>query len=148
MSKIVEFTTWFRKQGYDVQMDIMQTSSNETQLRELGRLRFGDMKLEKAKNVFMIISPSYLKLCRLDEEETHLWNLTKDEMIVYSEITHIRNELCSTAYRSSRFVPVLFGVEETGLPFWINVLVVYNWPEDKLNNRLLYRLNEQLEYTI
>ena len=129
-------------------MDIMQSSTNEKQLRELGRFRFGEMQLRQAKNVFMIVSPAYLKLCRLDEETIAEENLSQNDRIVYSEITHIRSELCSTFYRNCRFIPVLFGVKEIELPFWIKELVVYTWPDDKVNNRLLYRLNEQVEYGI
>lgn len=149
IKNVVEFTSWFRQQGYDVQLDILQSPNNEAQLKELGPFRFGEKQLGNAKNVFMILSASYLRLCKLDEEgEIGIENLSRQERIVYSEITQIRNELCSTVYRNSRFIPVIFGVKEIELPFWIKELVVYTWPDDKLNNRLLYRLNEQMEYAL
>ena len=143
--KVVDFSSWFRKQGYNVQMDVMSTQSNQEDLKELGRLRWGEKQLLKAKSVFMIISPSYLNLCRLDEgDKIDGSSLTQDEIIVYSEITQIRNELSSAAYITSRFIPVLFGVKETELPFWIKQRVVYSWPEDKTNNKLLYRISEEI----
>jgi hypothetical protein len=127
-------------------MDIMSTPSNQEELKELGRLRWGEKQLLRAKNVFIIVSPSYLNLCRLDEGKTDASSLTQEETIIYSEITQIRNKLCSTAYISSRFIPVLFGVKETELPFWIKQLVVYSWPNDKMNKKLLYRMNEEMSY--
>ena len=144
--KVVDFSNWFRKHGYDVQMDIMSTPSNQEDLKELGRRRWGEKQLLRAKNVFIILSPPYLNLCRLDEGKTDASSLTQEEKIIYSEITQIRNELSSTAYISSRFIPVLFGVKETELPFWIKQLVVYSWPDDKMNNKLLYRINEEISY--
>ena len=121
----------------------MSTPSNQEELKELGRLRWGEKQLLRAKNVFIIVSPSYLNLCRL---KTDASSLTQEETIIYSEITQIRNKLSSTAYISSRFIPVLFGVKETELPFWIKQLVVYSWPNDKVNNKLLYRMNEEMSY--
>lgn len=143
----MEFTSWFREHGYDVQMDLMHGPRSELRLRELGRFRFGELQLQKAKYVFMIVSPDYLKLCRQNGEETNLDGLSHAEKIVYNEIMYVHHELCSTAFRNSRFLPVLFGVEAIELPFWMKELVVFSWPEDKKNLRLLYRLNEQLEYT-
>ena len=127
-------------------MDIMPTSNNLKDLKELGRLRWGQQQLLRAENVFLIVSPSYLNLCRLDEGKTDASSLTQEETIVYSEITQIRSELSSTAYISSRFIPVLFGVKETDLPFWIKQRVVYKWPDDKMNNKLLYRMNDEVSY--
>ena len=146
MEKVADFCSWFRKHGYNVQMDIMATESNQEDLKELGRLRWGEKQLTRAKNVFIIVSPSYLNLCRFDEAERDGSSLTQEETIIYSEITQIRNELSSTAYISSRFIPVLFGVKETELPFWIKQLVVYNWPNDKMNDKLLYRINQEVSY--
>ena len=150
LKKVVEFTLWFREQGYNVQMDVMQTPKNESQLRQLGRLRFSELQLKRAKNVLMVVSPGYLKLCKLDEShEATKGRLSNKELQVFSEITQIRSELCSTMYRNSRFIPVLFGgVKETELPFWIKDMVVFSWPEDKMNNRLLFRLAEQVEYSL
>ena len=144
IEKVSDLCTWLRKHGYNVQMDIMATQSNQEDLKELGRLRWSEKQLTRAKNVFIIISPSYLNLCRLDEGENDRSSLTQGETIIYSEITQIRNELSSTAYISSRFIPVLFGVKETELPFWIKQLVVYNWPNDKTNDKLLHRVNEEV----
>ena len=143
----MNFISWLRGKGFDVQMDRMLSLSNEQLLRELGRFRFGQVQLSKAKNVFMIVSPSYLRLCRLDEHEPTLDSLSHEEKIVYSEIVYIRDDLCSTMFRNDRFIPVLFGVEEADLPYWIRELVIYSWPEDKTNNRLMFRLNNQPEYT-
>jgi hypothetical protein len=127
-------------------MDIMSTSANLEDLKELGRLRWGEKQLREANNVFIVVSPSYLNLCRLDEVKTDASSLTQEEKIVYNEITQIRSELSSTAYISSRFIPVLFGVKETDLPFWIKQRVVYTWPDDKMNNKLLYRMNDEISY--
>jgi hypothetical protein len=127
-------------------MDIMSTSANLEDLKELGRLRWGEKQLREANNVFIVVSPSYLNLCRRDEVKTDASSLTQEEKIVYNEITQIRSELSSTAYISSRFIPVLFGVKETDLPFWIKERVVYTWPDDKMNNKLLYRMNDEISY--
>ena len=127
-------------------MDIMSTSDHLEDLKELGRLRWGQQQLLRAENVFLIVSPSYLNLCRLDEGKTDASSLTQEETIVYSEITQIRSELSSTAYISSRFIPVLFGVKETDLPFWMKQRVVYKWPDDKVNDKLLYRMNDEVSY--
>jgi hypothetical protein len=127
-------------------MDIMSTSANLEDLKELGRLRWGEKQLREANNVFIVVSPSYLNLCRRDEVKTDASSLTQEEKIVYNEITQIRSELSSTAYISSRFIPVLFGVKETDLPFWIKQRVVYTWPDDKMNNKLLYRMNDEISY--
>ena len=118
-------------------MDLMHGPRSELRLRELG----------KAKFVFIIVSSAYLKLCQHNGEEINLDGLSQAEKVVYNEIMYVRNELCSTVFRNSRFLPVLFGVEAIELPFWMKQLVVFSWPEDKKNQRLLYRLNEQLEYT-
>lgn len=125
-------------------MDIMAAPSNQEDLKELGRRRWGEKQLLNAKNIFIILSSSYLDLFRLDEGKIPALPLTHEEMIIYDEITKIRNDLSSSAYISSRFIPVLFGVNETELPFWIKQLVVYTWPEDAFNNKLLYRINEEI----
>lgn len=122
----------------------MAAPSNQEDLKELGRRRWGEKQLLNAKNIFIILSSSYLDLCRLDEGKIPALPLTHEEMIIYDEITKIRNDLSSSAYISSRFIPVLFGVNETELPFWIKQLVVYTWPEDAFNNKLLYRINEEI----
>ena len=142
--KVAEFCSWLRKHGYDVQTDIMLTSKNQQDLKELGPWRWAERQLRRAKGVFIVISPSYLKLCGLDEGKTDATALTEVEKLTYSEITQIRNELSLKAYISSRFIPVLFGVKETELPFWIKQMVVYHWPEDKVNDKLLHRVKEEI----
>ncbi|XP_028407096.1 uncharacterized protein LOC114529472 [Dendronephthya gigantea] len=144
--KVVDFGSWLRKHGYNVQMDIMLSPSNQQDLKELGRLRWGAEQLSKARSVFLLVSPSYLKLCRLDVGETNASSLTLEEKIIFSEITQMRNDLSNDAYISSRFIPVLFGVKETELPFWIRQRVVYSWPDDKMNDRLLHRVRAEVSY--
>ena len=153
ITKVVNFISWLRKRGFDVQADCMLSEDNELLLREIGRLRFRDQLLGKAKNVFMIVSPSYLRLCRLDEhagksgqDKPTVDSLSLEEKMVYNEIMYIRYDLLSTVSRNDRFIPILFGVDEAKVPFWIKDLLLYTWPDEKEKERLLYRLYNKPEY--
>ena len=101
----------------------------------------------------MIVSPSYLRLCRLDEhagksgqDKPMVDSLSLEEKMVYNEIMYIRYDLLSTVSRNDRFIPILFGVDEAKVPFWIKDLLLYTWPDEKEKERLLYRLYNKPEY--
>lgn len=84
---MVEFCSWLCKHGYNVQMDIMLTSRNQEDLKELGPWRWAERQLIRAKAVFVVISPCYLNFYGLDERKTDALTLTQEEKNTFSEIT-------------------------------------------------------------
>ena len=144
---------WLRENQIDVQMltdeGDMLTERNRKLRREMISFKFREHMLTTADKVFIILSPSYLKLCDMKEDDAINQNVSEEEKLVNGEIIQIRSELHEQMYRSNRFIPILFRLEKaTSIPFWIKELVFFSWPEDKTNKRLLNWLNGLPEYPL
>ena len=141
---LTEFVDWLHNNQFDVQMltdeGNLLTEENRSLRRELPSFMFREHMLKTTDKVFIILSPSYLRLCKMREDDAMNQNLSEEERLVNGEIIQIRSELHDTVFCSDRFIPILFRLEEeTRIPFWIKELVFFSWPEDK--TRLLNWLN-------
>ena len=139
-----EFVSWLHRNGFGVEMltdeDDMLREENRLLRRELVSFKFREHMVKTSDKVFIILSPSYLKLCEMNEDDARNQNVSEEEKLVYDEVVQIRCELHEQMYRSDRFIPILFRLNEAAsIPFWIKELVFFSWPEDKAT--LLNRLN-------
>ncbi len=100
----------------------------------LGPKRFGEQFLSQADKVIMIVTQGYLKLCWLDDTvdiDSMPCFTSLNEERLYSEVTHIKNELSTTLKHGPiRFIPVLVNVPDDYLPRWLQKLTSVKWPGD------------------
>jgi hypothetical protein len=146
VKEVKKFVYWLHGNGFDVEMltdeGDMLTKDNRSLKRQLMSWKLREHMLKNSDKAFIILSPSYLKLCQMKEDDVANQNFSEEEKLVNGEIAQIRCELHEHMYRSDRFIPILFRLNESAsIPFWIKELVFFSWPEDKANDRLLNRLN-------
>lgn len=136
-----KFAHWLQENGFDVEMltdeNDMLTKENISRRREMMSFKFREHMVKTSDKVFIILSSSYIRLYE-NADDVENQNLSEEEKLVYGEIVQIRGELHEHQYRSDRIIPILFHLDkEASIPFWINELVFFSWPEDKTNNRLV-----------
>ncbi|XP_046854273.1 uncharacterized protein LOC124447407 isoform X2 [Xenia sp. Carnegie-2017] len=123
----------------DVVMD--QMYADQKLYHSLGPKRFGEKFLRQAGKVIMIVTQSYLRICRWDEtvniEAVPRFSSLNEERL-FSEVSLIKSELSTTTkHQRIRFIPVLIKVSEDQLPKWLNLTEIVKWPDDRKTDKFV-----------
>ncbi|XP_028401883.1 uncharacterized protein LOC114524875 [Dendronephthya gigantea] len=151
VKELKKFVKWLDENGFNVQMltdeEDLLSAENKCLRRELMSFRFREHMIRTSDKVFVILSPLYIRLCEMREDDVLNENLTEEEKMVKREIAQIRCELNETIFRTDRFIPIRFRLGEmASIPFWIKDFELFSWPEEKTTTRLLNKLNGLPEY--
>ena len=129
--------------------DDLLSDENKCLRRELMSFMFREHMIKTSDKIFVILSPLYLRLCEMREDDVLNNNLSEKERTVKREIAQIRCELNETIFRTDRCIPIRFRLGElASIPFWIKEFELFSWPEDKTTARLINKLNGLPEYPI
>jgi len=132
--KVASIVNFFRKNGYDVNMDAMMSSELSSQ----GPTRWAENQIRKAKKVLVFLSPGLLSLASADGcEGIHSQDINR----VWIELEVLR-DLYTRNRSAAKMVCIALPelpVTSQDLPVWLKVS--YKWPEDV--REILKRLNDR-----
>lgn len=133
----IKIANWLREQNIDVIFDKFFVITN-------GLRKWRELSLSSAKRIILIISPGYLKICKLDEsdEKDKKLDAIKDQL-AYNEICHVRDEITKNPSVTDKFIVILVETSPDDLPFWMKRLNIYKYKNGQVDEKMLEVLKRE-----